>query len=311
MKQHRNKIIAGFMILAVLALAFWWGGNPPELKAGNPTSLVTEHTTVPPTSPPAEPPSSSPVLEEEQQFEPGTEAFLKPEQTTDSSSGSPLADNLTENEGAAPENRPANTLSAEEKVELASQATEDALPETIQQDEAYSNGVGMQIDESSGKDQYQTNPVPAGKPVPVEPQSAVVTDKELTCTFSVRCDSILDHLTWLDPKKAGLIPADGVIYEQRTVSFYEGESVFDLLLREMKDHKIHLEFTNTPMNNSAYIEGINNIYEFDCGGLSGWIYKVNGWVPNYGSSRYQLKQGDKVEWVYTCDLGADANGFSR
>ena len=41
----------------------------------------------------------------------------------------------------------------------------------------------------------------------------------------------------------------------------------------------------------------------------GWMYKVNGWFPNYGCSRYQLKEGDTIEWVYTCDLGVDVGGF--
>ena len=65
---------------------------------------------------------------------------------------------------------------------------------------------------------------------------------------------------------------------------------------------------NTPVYNSAYIEGISNLYEFDCGERSGWMYKVNGWFPNYGCSRYELKNGDKIEWVYTCDLGRDVGG---
>ena len=34
-------------------------------------------------------------------------------------------------------------------------------------------------------------------------------------------------------------------------------------------------------------------------------YSVNGWFPNYGCSLYQLKDGDVVEWRYTCDLGED------
>ena len=38
------------------------------------------------------------------------------------------------------------------------------------------------------------------------------------------------------------------------------------------------------------------------------MYNVNGWFPNYGCSRYMLKDGDKIEWVYTCDLGADVGG---
>ena len=93
-------------------------------------------------------------------------------------------------------------------------------------------------------------------------------------------------------------------------SYYEGESVFNILQRTCKQKKIHMEFENTPIYNSAYIEGINNLYEFDCGELSGWMYKVNGWFPNYGCSRYALMPGDLVEWVYTCDLGADVGGFA-
>lgn len=158
------------------------------------------------------------------------------------------------------------------------------------------------------KDKYQTEPVPEGRPVPTEPENAVVSDKALTCTMSVRCDTILKNIAWLDEEKLALVPKDGIIYAEQTVTFYEGESVFNLLVREMKRNKIHLEFENTPIYNSAYIEGIGNLYEFDCGELSGWMYKVNGWFPNYGCSRYQLKEGDMVEWVYTCDLGADVGG---
>lgn len=76
-----------------------------------------------------------------------------------------------------------------------------------------------------------------------------------------------------------------------------------MLQRVCRDNGIHMEFSNTPMYNSAYIEGIGNLYEFDCGEQSGWMYAVNGWYPNYGCSRYALKDGDTVTWVYTCDYG--------
>ena len=55
-------------------------------------------------------------------------------------------------------------------------------------------------------------------------------------------------------------------------------------------------------------QGIHNLYEFDCGELSGWMYNVNGWFPNYGCSRYALQDGDVIRWRYTCDLGADVGG---
>jgi len=163
---------------------------------------------------------------------------------------------------------------------------------------------------SPSPDKYGTEPVPAGKAEPVEPEDVSVGDTAFTCTLSVRCDTILEHMDDLAPDKLELVPEDGVIFATTTVTFYEGESVFNVLQREMKRAKIHMEFVNTPIYNSAYIEGINNLYEFDCGELSGWMYKVNDWFPNYGCSRYQLKDGDVVEWVYTCDLGRDVGGFS-
>ncbi len=73
----------------------------------------------------------------------------------------------------------------------------------------------------------------------------------------------------------------------------------------MKKHKIHLEFTLVPLYNSHYIEGINNIYEFDCGELSGWMCRVNDQFLSYGSSCYLLQNGDLIEWLYSCDLGRD------
>lgn len=203
-------------------------------------------------------------------------------------------------EGAKEENPP-----IEEKPDR-----EEPLPQ--EPEPQYSFQQKMITDKENAADEYSTDPVPEGKPVPIEPQTVSISDKEYTCTLSVRCDAALKNTALLDSAKIPLLPSDGVILPPTEVTFYEGESVFNLLLREMKRNKIHMEYVNTPIYNSAYIEGINNLYEFDCGELSGWMYKVNGWFPNYGCSRYKLCQGDRVEWVYTCDLGRDiGENFSR
>ena len=128
------------------------------------------------------------------------------------------------------------------------------------------------------------------------------------CTFSISCQTLSDAPEKCKADKQELIPADGWILPEETVEFYEGESVFDVLLRETKAHKIHMEYSQTPLYQAAYIEGIGNLYEFDAGELSGWMYRVNGWYPNYGCSQYTLKDGDVVAWVYTCDLGRDVGG---
>lgn len=167
-------------------------------------------------------------------------------------------------------------------------------------DRIYSDG------QNKGKDKYETDPVPEGKPLPVEPEDQKVDKKKsYTCTFSIECSTILNNIADLDPDKRELVPSNGVILAPTKVTFYEGESVFDVLQRVCKEKGIHMESSWTPIYNSAYIEGIHNLYEFDCGELSGWMYRVNGWYPNYGCSRYQLADGEVVEWRYTCDLGND------
>lgn len=200
-------------------------------------------------------------------------------------------------------------------AEPAQPEPEQEQPEYVSPEEVQASATGefeeingMLIDTGTGKDKYQTDPVPEGKPIPVEPEDVEIGDAEYTCTLSISCATILDNMDLCDPEKVELVPADGWILQPMTVTFYEGESVFNVLQRTCKQQKIHMEFSNTPIYNSAYIEGIHNLYEFDVGNLSGWMYKVNGWFPNYGCSRYQLKDGDVIEWVYTCDLGYDVGG---
>lgn len=163
-----------------------------------------------------------------------------------------------------------------------------------------------QPEDTGDKDQYMTDPIPEGKPAPVEPGSTEIDKStQYTCTFSISCETILDNMDQCNDSKKSLVPEDGIIFPAAEVTFSEGESVFDVLQRVCKDNKIHMESSFTPVYNSAYIEGIHNLYEFDVGKFSGWMYAVNGWFPNYGCSRYQLKNGDVVEWRYTCDLGED------
>ncbi len=182
-------------------------------------------------------------------------------------------------------------LTAEEKVQLAEKIAKE-------------NGVA----ENEHTENDKTN-VPAENTAPEEKNNADPDKGEYTCTLSVRCDTVLNNMEYLKEEKRSIIPKDGVVFGEKEVVFYDGESVFNLLLREMKKNKIHMEFVNTPVYKTAYIEGIANIYELDCGELSGWMYKVNGIFPNYGCSRYKLKEGDKVEWVYTCNLGIDVGGY--
>lgn len=169
--------------------------------------------------------------------------------------------------------------------------------------------VSASVPQAPEDPKTDTLPASSSSPPPSGDSSAPQeTDQEpvsLSCTLSIRCDSVLEHMDWLDPDKAELIPDDGVILAETQASFQEGETVFDLLQRLTRQEGIHMEASFTPGYNSSYVEGIDNLYEFDCGQQSGWLYRVNGSSPGYSSSQYVLSDGDQVEWLYTCDLGQD------
>jgi hypothetical protein len=124
-----------------------------------------------------------------------------------------------------------------------------------------------------------------------------------SCTLLVECSNVLNNMDQLDKSVKDYIPKDGIIMEKKEVKFYEDDNVYDVLKRELKKEGTLMEASFT--GSSAYIEGISNLYEFSCGELSGWMYCVNGEYPNVGCSEYQIKNGDEIEWHYTCDLGED------
>ena len=135
--------------------------------------------------------------------------------------------------------------------------------------------------------------------------------KPVTVTLEIRCDTLSSDMSKLEnPAIEDYIPADGTILERSTYKRTTDNTLFDALNTLCTNNDIQLEFSYTPIYESYYIEGINYLYEFDGGNLSGWMYKVNGWFPNYGCSSYYLSDGDVIEWVYTCDLGQDVGDNS-
>lgn len=156
---------------------------------------------------------------------------------------------------------------------------------------------------ATDKDKFQTDPVPSGKPLPVNQE--VDNDEEFYVTISIDCLTILQNMDNLDKGKEKYV-GDGWILKTTKVKCKKGQTVYDILEQVCKAYSIQMENSYTPLYGSNYIEGIGNLYEFDCGNLSGWMYNVDGWYPNYGCSRYVLKAGEAIQWRYTCNgLGAD------
>jgi len=105
------------------------------------------------------------------------------------------------------------------------------------------------------------------------------------------------HISITGPKDKGIILADTI------VNIAEGDTVIDVLKRVTKQYKIQMEYSG--IKSMAYVKGIKNIYEFDYGSKSGWIYRVNRKVLNVGAGAYTVKDGDVIEWLYTVDLGKE------
>lgn len=131
--------------------------------------------------------------------------------------------------------------------------------------------------------------------------SAVKDNISGTVTLSIRCDTIVG--------KGGseYIPDDGVILETTDFSIEDGDTVFDVLTEAAQTYGIQMENSGGAGNahGNVYISGINYLYEFQYGDLSGWIYHVNGVSPSVNCGEYVLSDGDRIEWLYTCDLGYD------
>lgn len=136
-----------------------------------------------------------------------------------------------------------------------------------------------------------------------------ITENSETVTISIRVDTILQNWDQLTEnlRDEKYVPKDGVILEENEYVLRPKDTVFDLLLRTVRHNKIHMEYQGMDENiyNSVYIQGINHLYEFSCGPLSGWMYEVNWEFPDYGVSRYELEDGDQITFHYTCDLGRD------
>lgn len=147
---------------------------------------------------------------------------------------------------------------------------------------------------------------PAQPDTPAQPEPEPEPEEKSTCTISVRCDTILNNMDSLDPDKAGYVPSSGILLSKTTVTISDGDSAYDVLKRACSAAGLQLEASYTAAYGSYYVEGIGHLYEFDCGPESGWMYKVNGWFPNYGCSSYTVSDGDNIVFCYTCNgLGAD------
>lgn len=124
-------------------------------------------------------------------------------------------------------------------------------------------------------------------------------------TFSADCKSVLGRMDTIDPSvnQPSVIPPDGVVIGECTLSLPEGSSAFDALITAARQQQVRVDYTGSSWG--TYVRSIGYISEFGFGELSGWMYRVNGEFPQVYAGEFTLHEGDVVEFVYTCDLGGD------
>lgn len=123
--------------------------------------------------------------------------------------------------------------------------------------------------------------------------------------FSADCSSVLNKMEQIDSavNQPSVIPEDGVVIAECTISLPEGSSAFDALVTAARQDQVRVDYTGSSWG--TYVRSIGHISEFGFGELSGWMYRVNGEFPQISAGDCTLHDGDVVEFVYTCDLGRD------
>lgn len=165
--------------------------------------------------------------------------------------------------------------------------------------------VNTNKDNTSNDNKDNQNSNSTVKPSPSKPNKPNQTQqkpKTKTVTIAISCKTAIKNEV---NKKPGFthLPSSGNILSTMKVDIESGDTVFDVLVKATSKKGIHMEYTGS--GSSIYVEGIDNLYEFDGGKDSGWMYSVNGVYPNYGCGSYKLKGNEVIKWNYTCDLGKD------
>lgn len=123
----------------------------------------------------------------------------------------------------------------------------------------------------------------------------VAAENAVSTWISINCDRVAG--------KNQYAPEDGVILRETEIKISEGQTAFDQLIMATKANRIQMEYDGTTAG--AYVRGIGYLYEYDFGNLSGWMYRINGVMADIGASQYTLREGDRVEWVYSTNIGKD------
>jgi len=190
------------------------------------------------------------------------------------------SDTNNSNIGAShPEETAHTTAEDTTVVESTNTITTDHEGETHINDESDINGETDIIEESVENDEISSNKVAAEQSEFEEVLTPEIT-KQTHVTLSIQGND--DQMMILAPME---------------LKWSEGDSVMDILRFATREKGIVLDTRGMGM--FTYVEGIANLYEFDHGPESGWLYKINGEWADKSAASIKVNEGDTIEWIYT------------
>lgn len=130
----------------------------------------------------------------------------------------------------------------------------------------------------------QPNPAPATKP-------AATTNPAPTTKPASQNPVQTVQLIIVGPKE------QSNINKSLTVKIKNSDTVLDVLLRGIGQDNVDYSGSGA----TAYVKGIENVYELDYGPKSGWTVSQNGTKLVKSAGVIQVRAGDKIEWGYTKD----------
>lgn len=294
-KANRGKIAFGAAAIIVLVIAFIMGGKTGTSDIAVEASHKESSETVSVSSEISRKESSI-FHSEVESNETASDVSNKEESLLSHNQNSPDKEKISE-----PEKQ--ESLPVKEEASVASEAQESSSQE---RSEVVVSSESIELSEESIFVSSEEESITVDSSIQNE-ESEI---NESKCGLIIDCSTALKN-EGLSDKKRRLQPENGIIFSDSSVGFKEGASVFDVLKEVCERENIRMEFSLIPLTGGAYIEGINNLYEFDCGNLSGWMYSVNGEFPNCGCSDYKVSEGDSIKVVYSCNLGEDVGNIFR
>lgn len=128
-----------------------------------------------------------------------------------------------------------------------------------------------------------------------KPEQTTIKKDDSVITVSVYC-SCKNAIDYGIRAKKSYLPESGIMLNT-TVTVKKGSTALAAIKEACNKSGIKID------EKRGYIRGINDLYEKDCGGASGWMYSVNGSFPNVSSDKYTLSSGERIELHYTVKLG--------